>query len=240
MSEPEVLLRKITRREFRERMASGDLRACILPVGSIEQHLEHLAMEHDWRSVTLVAAKVARRLCPQVLVAEGVMAGVSEHHMEHGGTLTLRPGTFLAVLNDLIRSAVVAGFENVLVLNGHGGNIAPVGGTWDQFLREFQVNLHFLSYWDVLAKADAEALLECGSRLPHDLPGHAQEFETSIALAEFAENVRTGTDRPDATVAAATAEKGRELLSRIVDRVGSYLEEMIDGRRRAEIPPFQK
>ena len=118
MSEPEVLLRKITRREFRERMASGNLRACIIPVAAIEQHSEHLALEHDWRSVTLVAAKVAQRLRPHVLVAEGVMAGVSEHHMEHGGTLTLRPGTFLAVLNDLIRSAVKAGFENVLVPTG--------------------------------------------------------------------------------------------------------------------------
>ncbi len=240
MSEPEVLLGKITRREFRGRMARGNLRACIIPVGAIEQHAEHLAMEHDWRSVTLVAAKVAQRLRPHVLVAEGVMAGVSEHHMTHGGTLTLRPGTFLAVLDDLIRSVVKAGFDNVLVLNGHGGNIAPVQGAWDQFLREFQVNLHFLSYWDVLAAADAEAVLESGCRLPEDLPGHAQEFETSIALAEFPENVRTEirADQPDPTVAMATAEKGRAMLGRIVDRVASYLEEVIDGRRRAEVPPF--
>ena len=33
-------------------------------------------------------------------------------------------------------------------------------------------------------------------------------------------------------------EKGRELLSRIVDRVTCYLDEMMDGRRRAEIPPY--
>ncbi|MFH1265579.1 MAG: creatininase family protein [Planctomycetota bacterium] len=241
MSEPDVLLKKTTRREFRERMASGSLRACIIPVASIEQHLEHLAMEHDWRSVTLVATRVAERLHPRVLVAEGVMAGVSEHHMNHAGTLTLRPGTFLAVLDDLIRSVVMAGFQNVLVLNGHGGNIAPVQGTWDQFLREFQVNLHFLSYWDVLTKADAEAVLEAGSRLPHDLPGHAQEFETSVALAAFPENVRTEAwaDQPDPRPPIATREKGEELLGRIVDRVASYVEEIIDGRRRADVPPFQ-
>jgi creatinine amidohydrolase len=240
MNETEVLLRKITRREFRERMASGNLRACIITVAAIEQHLEHLAMEHDWRSVTLAATEAARRLRPRVLVAEGVMAGASEHHMNHAGTLALRPGTFLAVLNDLIRSVVKAGFQHVLVLNGHGGNIAPIQGTWDQFLREFQVNLHFLSYWDVLTKEDAEALLESGSRLPEDLPGHAQEFETSIALARFPENVRTGiwTDQPDPTPSMATAEKGREMLNRIVERVAQYVEEMIDGRRSAKVPPF--
>ncbi|MBC8874086.1 MAG: creatininase family protein [Planctomycetes bacterium] len=239
-SEAEVLLRKITRREFRERMAAGDLRVCIIPIASIEQHLEHLAMEHDWRSVALVATSVAERLRPRVLVAEGVMAGISEHHMKHAGTLTLRPGTFLAVLDDLIRSVVKAGFENVLVLNGHGGNIAPIEGTWDQFLREFQVNLHFLSYWDVLTEADAEAVLESGQRLPDDLPGHAQEFETSIGLAEFPENVRTEvwTDQPDPTPAMADAEKGREMMDRIIDRVTSFVQDIIHGRRTAEVPPF--
>ncbi len=241
MSEPEVLLRKITRREFRQRMASGDLRAAIIPVAAIEQHLEHLAMEHDWRSVQRVATRVAERLRPGVLIAEGVMAGVSEHHMNHAGTLTLRPGTFLAVIDDLIRSVVKAGFTNVLVLNGHGGNIAPLEGSWDQFLREFQVNLHFLSYWDVLAEQDAKDVLESGSRLPWDLPGHAQEFETSFALSEFPENVRTEvwSDQPDPTPVMATAEKGRQMVGRIVDRLVSYLEEMIDGRRPAEVPPFQ-
>ena len=78
MSSPEVLQRKHTRREFRERMQSGELKACIIPVAAIEQHLEHLAMEHDWRSVCHVAVAVAERLRPHVLVAEGLMAGISE------------------------------------------------------------------------------------------------------------------------------------------------------------------
>ena len=93
-----VLLGKLTRREFRQRMQSGELKACIVPVAAIEQHLEHLAMEHDWRSVCHVATVVAERLRPHVLVAEGIMAGISEHHMRHPGTLSLRPGTLLAVL----------------------------------------------------------------------------------------------------------------------------------------------
>src|SRR5213076_2550498 len=111
MSATEVLQRKHTRREFRERMQSGELKACILPIAAIEQHLEHLAMEHDWRSANVVAAAVARRLAPRVVVAQGVMAGISEHHMRHPGTLSLRPGTFLAVLNDLVESLVRAGFQ---------------------------------------------------------------------------------------------------------------------------------
>ncbi|HEU0038807.1 MAG TPA: creatininase family protein, partial [Verrucomicrobiae bacterium] len=218
----------------------GELRACIIPVAAIEQHLEHLAMEQDWRRVCHVAFAVAERLRPHVLVAEGLMAGVSEHHMRHPGTLSLRPGTFLAVLSDLIESVVRGGFKNVLVLNGHGGNTAPVNGTWEQFLRMNQVNLHFLSYWDVLTESDASELLKSGQQLPNDLPGHAQEFETAFALAAFPVNVRTKmwTDQADQKPSMATAQQGEEFIKRTVERVAIFVQEMIDGKRVAKIPAY--
>lgn len=240
MSVDQVLLSKLTRREFRQRMQSGELKACIIPLAAVEQHLEHLAMEQDWRSVQHVATAVAQRMLPHVLVAEGLMAGVSEHHMRHAGTLTLRVGTFLSVLEDMIDSMVRAGFKNILVLNGHGGNVVPVRSNWDQLLRRFQVNLQFLPYWEVLTEDDARELLKSGHRLPTDMPGHAQEFETSFALAAFADNVRTDmwTDQPDPTPAMATAETGHAFIERIVARVTDFLREMIDGNRVAEVPPF--
>src|SRR5437773_6609794 len=225
MSEGEVLLRKLTRREFRQRMQSAELKACLIPIAAIEQHLEHLAMEHDWRSVCHVAVAVAERLRPRALVVEGLMAGISEHHMRHPGSLSLQPGTFLSVLSDLINSVIRAGFKNVLVLNGHGGNITACRAAWDQFLRLHQVNLQFLSYWDVLTEADAKDLLKSGHHLPEDLPGHAQEFETAVALAAFPENVRTAVwaDQADLKPSIATAGQGGALIERIVERVSDYL-----------------
>jgi creatinine amidohydrolase len=168
------------------------------------------------------------------------MAGISEHHMVHRGTLSLQPGTFLMVLADLIDSLVRAGFRNVLVLNGHGGNIAACEATWDQFLRKHQINLHFLPYWDVLDQSDAEALLEGGTRLPEDLPGHAQEFETSMALHLFPENVRQTMwqDQADPKPSLATAAKGEAFCERIVERVTAYARDMIEGRRVHAVPPF--
>ncbi len=239
MDQP-YLLGELTRREFRQRMDAGELRLCILPIAAVEQHLEHLAMEHDWRSVNLIAERVAQSLTPHAVVAQGLMAGISEHHMRHPGTLSLSPGVFLATLEDLIRSMVRAGFSHVLVLNGHGGNVTPCRAIWDQFLRTFQVNLQFLSYWDVLQEADARELLKSGTRLPEDLPGHAQEFETSVALAAFPQNVRRDSvaDQPDPAPALASAETGEEFLRRIVERVSNYAREMLSGARTAKIPPF--
>lgn len=230
----EILLGKHTRREFRERMQSGELQAAILPVAAIEQHLEHLAMEHDWRSVNEVACAVAERLRPRVVVAQGLLAGISEHHMRHPGTLTLKPGSFLAVLYDLIDSLKRAGFKHILVLNGHGGNTDPCRGIWGQFRQLSDVNLHFLPYWEVLGDAARDELIT------RSIPGHAQEYETAFALARFPENVRTAiwTEQSDPTPALAKAEVGAKLFEQVVAGVSAFLQEMLDGRRPAEIPPF--
>jgi creatinine amidohydrolase len=187
-----------------------------------------------------VAEEVAKNLRPHVIVAQGLMCGISEHHMKHPGTLSLRPGSFLAVLSDMIDSMVRAGFKNIVVLNGHGGNIAPCRGIWDQFVRQAMCNLQFLPYWETLTVDDAKDLLTSGHRVPYDLPGHAQEFETSFAMAAFPENVRQDAmrDQPDKTPAMATAAKGEEFIKRIVERVTAYVQEMIDGKRVAEIPAF--
>ena len=233
-------LGKLTRREFRQRMDQGSLKACIIPVAATEQHLEHLAMEHDWHSVQLIANHTAQQLSPNVIVAEGLMVGISEHHMNHKGSLSLRPGTFLAVLNDLIRSMHLAGFGNILVLNGHGGNIVPCQSNWDQFVREFKCNLQFLSYWDVLTQDDAN-LLTYDQRMPQDLPGHAQEFETALALACFPENVRQDAlnDQADTSPGFATKEIGELMLERIVSRLTAHMKAMIAGQNVIPIPAFQ-
>src|SRR5947209_5582824 len=109
INDAQVLLPRHTRREFRERMNSGELHACIIPVGATEQHLEHLAMEHDWRSVLHIAVEVAKRLRPRVIVAPAMSLGISEHHMRHQGTMTAGPGSWLGLLTDAIRGMHLAG-----------------------------------------------------------------------------------------------------------------------------------
>ena len=230
-----ALLGKHTRREFRERMQSGELKACIIPVAATEQHLEHLAMEHDYASIMHLSTAIACQLAPQVLVAPSMNIGISEHHMRHIGTLTALPGSWLSVLFDTIRSMHDAGFTNILVLNGHGGNIAPCQGMWGQFLQRLEINLHFKSYWDFISPAEAEPYLETNR-----FPGHAQEFETAFAMAAFPENVRHAAmqDQEDKEPLYATAENGKALIELAVNNVASFVQEMIDGKEVAEIPAF--
>jgi len=233
--EDRVLLHKHTRREFRERMEAGELKACIIPVAAIEQHLEHLAMEHDWRSVMHIAVEAAKRLDPGVIVAPAMSIGISEHHMRHIGTLTAMPGSWLSVLFDTIRSMHHAGFTNILVLNGHGGNVKPCLGIWGQFQQRLEINLQFQAYWDLLPREVAEQNLKTKR-----YPGHAQEFETAFALAAFPENVRHDAmrDQADKEPLEATAESGRILIEEIVSQVSKFVAGMIDGSNVATIPPF--
>jgi creatinine amidohydrolase len=233
--ESRVLLHKQTRREFRERMKSGQLKACIIPVAATEQHLEHLAMEHDWRSVMHMSVEVAKRLDPNVLVAPAMNIGISEHHMRHIGTLSAMPGNWLGMLFDTIRSMNHAGFKNILVLNGHGGNVAPCRGMWGQFLQRLEINLHFESYWDFLPPEIAEKHLKTKR-----WPGHAQEFETAFALAAFPENVRLDAmrDQADRECLEATAEAGQILIESMIPPIVDYVQRMIKGTNVAVIPPF--
>ena len=225
----EVRLGKLTRREFREARESGKFQACIIPTGAIEQHLEHLAMEHDIRSATGIAEEIAKRLYPQVVVATPINFGISEHHMIHPGTLTAKPGSWLSALFDGIESMVRHGCQQVLVLNGHGGNEAPVYGMLRQWQLFFQqqhpgVNLQFHSYWN-LSRDEAQAICETG------VPGHAQEYETSMALHLFPDNVRRDVmhDQEDQLPLKADAEKGAKLFEVAVQKSLEYLEGMIAG-----------
>lgn len=231
MERKEVMLEKMTRREFRERLQRGDIKAAIIATGSIEQHLEHLAMEHDIASATYIAQQVAQKLYPKVVVTVPMNIGISEHWMWALGTLSAKPGSWLSVLFDAAESLVQHGVKNVLILNGHAGNSAPVKGV----LRQWQLyfarmhpgsNVQFANYWDFLPKEFADEVLETKR-----FPGHAQEFETAIALYAFPENVRQDSiaDQEDKEPSIATEEKGKRLVERAVEEVAKFVAAMIDG-----------
>ena len=232
-----VRLERMTRREFREASEAGRFKAAIIPTGSIEQHLEHMEMRHDIASSTYVAERVADQLYPQVVVAVPMAVGISEHHMFAPGSLTAKPGSWLAVMFDVVETFIRHGVNKVLILNGHGGNVAPVEGIINQWKRYCNrdhpgANLHFRSYWDLIPRDFAMDVLKSGN-----LPGHAQEFETAFALHAFPENVRMEAvaDQEDDAPAMATAEQGKQLADKAVDEVAKFLQFMIDDVVKHEI-----
>lgn len=96
----------------------------IVPVGSCEQHGRHLSFATDYLIPTEIARRISART--RVPVAPTLCFGMSVHHMEFPGTITLSPDTFVAVIRDVVESLHRHGFRRVLIVNGHGGNIAPI------------------------------------------------------------------------------------------------------------------
>lgn len=96
----------------------------ILPLGATEEHGRHLGLGTD----TIEAEAIARTVGEQtgVVVAPALPYGQSLSMMQFPGTLSLRPTTNIMVLEDLLRGLYRHGFRRVMVVNGHGGNTAPL------------------------------------------------------------------------------------------------------------------
>ena len=233
MSEREYHIERFTRREFREARDAGKFELAIIATGSIEQHLEHLAMVQDIASSTRMGELAAERLYSNVVLTTPIAVGIAEHHMFAPGTLTVKPSTWLAVVFDVAETLVRHGIKKVLILNGHGGNRRPVYGVlgqWQQFLKREHgddVDLRFHNYWDVLTHEIVNQI-QAGP----GFPSHAREFETSMTMHLFPENVRLDAIplSNDEGASRATAETGRRLAEKIVDGVTAICREMLDGK----------
>src|SRR6185369_6375783 len=116
----------------------------IVPVGSTEQHGPHLPVMVDYRLATEVSRRGAEKLARAghpVLMTPTVWTGFAEHHMELGGTITLDYAVFYGLIRGIVRSLARDGFRRIAVVNGHGGNIAPLTVAVSELTVELKIPL---------------------------------------------------------------------------------------------------
>lgn len=224
-----IMLEECTRREIREALQRGDLKAAIIPTGAIEQHNEHLALNVDIALSTYMSQQVALRLYPQVIVAPGCPVGNSPYHMARPGTLTLRLETLRAYLADVMQSFNAHGIRTVLVINGHNGNIGALTDQLPQWRRNWDMTLDQVTYFEAITDEQRGEILD-GYRDLRDEKldaiaqrtalNHASEEETSLMLAAFPHRVRPMTmDVYD----AAGLDYASNLPTRIVEFLKPYM-----------------
>lgn len=169
----------------------------LIPVGSMEQHGHHMAMNVD----VLLPNEFARRIAEQIggLVAPPFMYGYKSHQKSGGGnffsgTTSLDGGTLVSALKDLIKEFVRHGNRNFCLVNGHFENSWFISEGIDLALRELKwdgitgVKAVVLSYWDFV---DEDTL---ATLYPNGFPGwemeHAGVMETSLMLKLHPELVK--------------------------------------------------
>ncbi len=96
------------------------------PVGSIEQHGPHLPVAVDALLVEALAEAALARAEPglELLVLPTFRIGKSDEHRDYPGTLSLSGATLEAAWCEVGAGVARAGLAKLLILNGHGGQVA--------------------------------------------------------------------------------------------------------------------
>jgi creatinine amidohydrolase len=154
----------------------------LISLGATEQHGPHLPLKMDTVLGEAFARQVAARLNAPVLLYPTIPFGLSDHHRDFAGTITVTEKTLRGVVDAYVESALRSGFSRVAMLSGHGGNFGFLK-TYRDRLRADHPGLRVAAFVELSELADAcdVAGAELGLALP-ECDAHAGLFETSVAL----------------------------------------------------------
>lgn len=223
----------------------------VLPFGATEPHNFHMPYGTDNYQVEAIGRKAVEHAYAKgakVLLLPAMPFGVNTNHLKVPGGLALSvtPTTLLALITDLAEALERQGLKKLVLLNGHGGNE----------LKPLSRQIHhktglFICVCDWFRMAPD--LLPKIFKSPGE---HADEVETSLGLHLFPQFMKmelagpgtmrktrfeainkgwvsitrpwhlltsdTGAGDPS----AATADKGRQLVEHLTQRLGDFLHQL--------------
>ena len=221
----------------------------ILPVSSTEQHGPHLPVgTDDYILQMFVSGLKDQEYEPDtnLLFMPRLNYGRSMEHMDFPGTVSLRPETLIAQIDDIVGCAAEHGFRHVILLNSHGGNTGILFGVAQAWQKKHGIHVYGIdlsTLWPGI-----EAIPEL-SHIPVPREIHAGEIETSLMLYRYPELVdmtkactamfelpgwQTGWSTSDFTsdgvmgdAKAATPEKGKLLYDFMTEKAAAVLRELM-------------
>lgn len=105
-------------------------RGIIFPIGSTEQHGPTGLIGTDAICAEVVAKGVGE--ATGALVGPTINVGMALHHLAFPGSISLRPSTLIALIQDYIKPLAHSGFERFYFINGHGGNVASMKAAFSE------------------------------------------------------------------------------------------------------------
>lgn len=169
----------------------------VVPIGSNEQHGPTGLLGTDWLCPEIIA-HAAEASDQALTVAPTFNIGMAQHHLAFGGTISLRPSTFMAAITDWVSSLSRHGFERIYFLNGHGGNVATIEATFSEIYAEWSFVeerapfvLKLKNWWDL---PGVHGL--CNQIFPTGHGMHATPSEIAVTQAAYPDRIKTADYSP--------------------------------------------
>jgi creatinine amidohydrolase len=189
-----MLLALSTWPEITERLKTD--RSIIIPIGSNEQHGPMGFLGTDWLCPEIIAHKAHDE--GSLLVAPTFNIGMAQHHLGFPGTISLRPSTFMAAIEDWVMSLSRHGFDSIYFLNGHGGNVASIEAAFSEIYSRYSYaakpcpfRLGLKNWWDLPGMHKLAARL-----FPEGHGSHATPSEISVTFAAYPDQVKSAIMNP--------------------------------------------
>lgn len=180
-------IEEMTSKEVRENLTEGAV--ILLPLGSIEDQGTHAPMG-DFLAAEQVALDIARGARKEgvpTFVAPVIPFGGRDSFISSFGGMSIRASTLSAVLEDVIGSLILHGLKKILIINGHGGNVAPIAEVTLKLRQDTDVFVPSMYLWQI-----AYALLQemRGAEEAAKSSGHGADPLTSVGLHYFPQHLR--------------------------------------------------
>ncbi|NJL84919.1 MAG: creatininase family protein [Leptolyngbyaceae cyanobacterium SM1_1_3] len=170
----------------------------IFPIGSTEQHGPTGLIGTDAICAEAIAKAVGENT--QALVGPTINVGMALHHTAFPGSISLRPSTLIALIQDYIKPLAWAGFTRFFFVNGHGGNVATLKAAFSETYAAL-LDLNIPKAEQV--RCQVVNWYMCGSvmQIARELYGnqegsHATPSEVALTQYVYPESIKTATLEP--------------------------------------------
>ncbi|HVW37496.1 MAG TPA: creatininase family protein [Pirellulales bacterium] len=226
----------------------------VLPLGATEPHNLHLPYGTDMYEGDIVGEKIceaAHERGAKVVLLPTMPYGTETNQMAFPLAMNVNPSTLGAVITDLVDSLVRHGIFKIVLLNSHGGNdLKPL---LRELHSKTPAHLFLCNWYRVLADVEKEIFEDAGDHggemetsvimayyphlVVHRADGSLDADDGATAKTRFEAvnrgwvsitrpwhllTTNTGAGNPH----PASAEKGRRMMERLVERLAGFLVEL--------------
>jgi creatinine amidohydrolase len=171
--------------EFNE-LVPGKIKTVLLPTGSLEPH-GVIPNGADNLEPEAMARAIAERV--GALIAPTLNYGMTADMMAYPGAVSISKEAYTAFAGDILSSLAAGGFQNIIILNGHGGNTAALNEAASRVSNACRVRVLLVNWWTLVDDITKDVFKQDG--------GHAGNNETAYTQAIVPEHIHPERYTPE-------------------------------------------